>query len=95
MPRGRGLDSRLCGLLQPVWCAGPLGRFAGASGGGALRLRGKPDPAGRTGDIVQRQPGEVYLLRAEYGGRFLVRVRTSGEVAVPYSVELFAPVFVR
>ncbi|ATB40106.1 hypothetical protein CYFUS_005554 [Cystobacter fuscus] len=60
-----------------------------------LDSEGNPLPLGAPGDIVQRQPGEVYLLRAEYGGRFLVRVRTSGEVAVPYSVELFAPVFVR
>ncbi|WP_155893937.1 hypothetical protein [Cystobacter fuscus] len=60
-----------------------------------LDSEGNPIPLGAPGDIVQRQPGEVYLLRAEYGGRFLVRVRTSGEVAVPYSVELFAPVFVR
>lgn len=56
---------------------------------------GNPIPLGAPGDIVQRQPGEVYLLRAEYGGRFLVRVRAPDAVAVPYSVELFAPVFVR
>ncbi|ATB40098.1 hypothetical protein CYFUS_005546 [Cystobacter fuscus] len=56
---------------------------------------GDPLPLSAPGDLDQRQPGEVCLLRAECGGPFLVRVRTSGEVAVPYSVELFAPVFVR
>jgi len=56
---------------------------------------GVPLPLSAPGDIVQRQPGEVHLLRAEYGGPFLVRVRAGGSAAVPYSVEVFAPVFVR
>lgn len=60
-----------------------------------LDAKGNPLPLGAPGDIDQRQPGEVYLLRAEYGGPFLVRVQAPGAVEVPYSVELFAPVFVR
>jgi hypothetical protein len=60
-----------------------------------LDSEGNPLPLCAPGDIVKRQPGEVHLLRAEHGGPFLVRVRASGKVAVPYSVELFAPVFVR
>ncbi|ATB28689.1 hypothetical protein [Melittangium boletus] len=55
---------------------------------------GDPLPLSAPGDIDQRQPSEVYLLRAKYGGPFLVRVQAPGAVAVPYSVELFAPVFV-
>lgn len=57
--------------------------------------KGAPLPLSAPGDIVQRQPGEVHLLRAEHGGSFLVRVRASGAAAVPYSIELSAPVFVR
>ncbi|QRK08420.1 hypothetical protein JQX13_52370 [Archangium violaceum] len=57
--------------------------------------KGAPLPLSAPGDILQRQPGGVHLLRAEHGGPFLVRVRAGGETAVPYSVELSAPVFVR
>ncbi|WNG49545.1 hypothetical protein F0U60_39565 [Archangium minus] len=60
-----------------------------------LDNKGSPLPLSAPGDTVQRQPGEVRLLRAEYGGSFLVRVRAEGAAAVPYSLELTAPVFVR
>ncbi|MET0402264.1 MAG: hypothetical protein ABW123_07655 [Cystobacter sp.] len=46
-------------------------------------------------DINERRPGEARLLRAKHrGGGFLVRIRASGAVSVPYSVELYAPVLV-
>ncbi|QRO01264.1 hypothetical protein JRI60_20660 [Archangium violaceum] len=57
--------------------------------------KGSPLPLGAPGDIVQRQAGEVRLLRAEHGGTLLVRVRAAGAAVVPYSVDVFAPVFVR
>jgi hypothetical protein len=60
-----------------------------------LDAQGQPIPLGGPGDTVQRQPGEVHLLRAELQDRFFVRVRAGGEAAVPYTVSLFAPVFVR
>lgn len=60
-----------------------------------LDSEGKPLPLNAPGDTVQRQPGEVRLLRAEHGGDFLVRVRAVGAETVPYSVDVFAPVFVR
>ncbi|EPX56805.1 hypothetical protein D187_007240 [Cystobacter fuscus DSM 2262] len=58
-----------------------------------LDAAGAPISLDAPDDIVQRQPGEVYLLRARYGGSFLVRVRTPAAVAVPYSVEVFAPFY--
>ncbi|MCY1077030.1 hypothetical protein [Archangium lansingense] len=60
-----------------------------------LDEKGHPLPLNRPGDLAQHKPGEVRLLRAEHGGHFLVRIRASGTVAVPYSVAVFAPVFVR
>ncbi|MBM7116024.1 hypothetical protein [Archangium primigenium] len=60
-----------------------------------LDVEGRPLPLDAPGDIAQRAAGEVRLLRAEHGGAFLVRIQAPGAVAVPYTVELFAPVFVR
>ncbi|WP_257455802.1 hypothetical protein [Archangium lipolyticum] len=57
--------------------------------------KGNPLPLSAPGDIVQHQAGEVRLLRAEHGGPFFVRVRATGAAAVPYSVDVSAPVFVR
>jgi hypothetical protein len=57
--------------------------------------QGQPLAWGAAGDIVQRQPGEVRLLRGAHGGSFLVRVRASGRTPVTYSTEVYAPVFVR
>ncbi|WP_434379621.1 hypothetical protein [Melittangium boletus] len=60
-----------------------------------LDVEGRPLPLDAPGDVAQRAAGEVRLLRAEHGGAFLVRIQAPGAVAVPYTVELFAPVFVR
>jgi hypothetical protein len=62
---------------------------------GLFDEEGQPLPLNQPGDIVQHKPGEVRLLRARHGGTFLIRIRTSGAVAVPYSMEVLAPVFVR
>jgi hypothetical protein len=60
-----------------------------------LDVEGAPLPLDAPGDLAQRTPGEVLLRRASHGGPFLVRIRSGGAGAVPYSVELTAPVFVR
>jgi hypothetical protein len=48
-------------------------------------------PLNHPGDIQERQPGEARLLSAQYVGLFFVRVRASGTVSVPYSVDVYAP----
>ena len=78
--------------------AGAIVRWDAARGPLEVELlddKGAPIPLNAPGDIAQRLAGEVHLLRAQHGGPFLVRVRAGGEAAVPYSVDLFAPVFVR
>ncbi|WP_225412425.1 hypothetical protein [Stigmatella hybrida] len=59
-----------------------------------LDSSGQPIPLSEPGDTVQRQPGEIRLLRAELQNVFFVRVRAGGAAAVPYTVSLIAPVFV-
>lgn len=52
-------------------------------------------PPSGPNDINERRPGEARLLRAKHrGGVFLVRIRASGAVSVPYSIDLYAPVLV-
>lgn len=81
-------------------CCNPAGvqvRWEGGRGAlevDLLDVEGVPLPLDAPGDLVQRTPGEVRLLRASHGGPFLVRLRSKG-TAVPYTVELSAPVFVR
>ncbi|OJT21919.1 hypothetical protein BO221_24510 [Archangium sp. Cb G35] len=60
-----------------------------------LDAEGVPLSLDAPGDLAQRTPGEVRLMRASHGGPFLVRIRPGSEAAVPYTVELSAPVFVR
>lgn len=78
--------------------AGVLVRWEAARGAlevDLLDVEGVPLPLDAPGDLVQRTPGEVRLMRAEHGGPFFVRLRAVGAAAVPYTVELSAPVFVR
>lgn len=60
-----------------------------------LDVEGVPLSLDAPGDLAQRTPGDVRLMRASHGGPFLVRIRSGGAAAVPYTVELSAPVFVR
>jgi hypothetical protein len=65
---------------------GPLEVDLFDSNGTLLSLNG-PD------DVVERQPGEVRLIQGHGPSHrhLLVRVRASGAVSVPYSVDLIAP----
>jgi hypothetical protein len=82
-------------------CCHPAGvrvRWAAARGAlevDLLDVEGVPLSLDAPGDLAQRTPGEVRLMRASHGGPFLVRIRAGGAAAVPYTVELSAPVFVR
>lgn len=82
-------------------CCHPAGvrvRWEAARGALAVDLldvEGVPLPLNAPGDVTERTPGEVRLIQAEHGGPFLVRIRSEGAAALPYTVELTAPVFVR
>ena len=44
-------------------------------------------------DVAERKPGSVRLLKAKHGGDFYVRIRSVKSNAVPYTVQIFAQVF--
>jgi hypothetical protein len=50
-------------------------------------------PPSSPNDINERRPGEARLLRVKHrGGGFFIRVRASGTVSVPYSIDVYATV---